>query len=148
MPILCFVARQLAAPLRVGLCALIFARVPAASGQELSELSLPPNGMNQKAEISQGAVLRAMGRDADADLVMDKAVAMPDAPVMGVHQYATSLIAAGRKEQALAIFKLNRQRHPEDTFVTYVGPCARLHRGRQHQRRHRELGNRHQEHSR
>jgi tetratricopeptide (TPR) repeat protein len=62
-----------------------------------------------------------MGRNADADLVMDKAVGMPDASVMGVHQYATSLIAAGEKEQALAIFKLNRQRHPEDTFVTYVG---------------------------
>src|SRR3954451_7895321 len=70
---------------------------------------------------TKAAVLRAMGRDADADLVMDKAVGMSDAPVMGVHQYATSLIAAGKKEQALAMFKLNRQRHPEDMFVTYVG---------------------------
>jgi Protein of unknown function (DUF2911) len=32
---------------------LIFTRVAPAAGQELSELSLPPNGMNQKAEISQ-----------------------------------------------------------------------------------------------
>ncbi len=70
---------------------------------------------------TKAAVLRAMGRDADADLVMDKAVGMSDAPVMGVHQYATSLITAGKKEQALAMFKLNRQRHPEDMFVTYVG---------------------------
>jgi len=70
---------------------------------------------------TKAAVLRAMGRDADAGTVMDKAVAMPDAPVMGVHQYGSSLIAAGKKDQAMAIFKLNRQRHPEDTFVTYVG---------------------------
>jgi Protein of unknown function (DUF2911) len=70
---------------------------------------------------TKAAVLRAMGRDADADVVMDKAVGMTDAPVMGIHQYAMSLIAAGRKEQALTISKLNRQRHPEDTFVTYVG---------------------------
>jgi Protein of unknown function (DUF2911) len=70
---------------------------------------------------TKAAVLRAMGRDADADRVMDKAVGMADAPVISVHQYATSLIAAGKKEQALAIFKLNRQRHPDDTFVTYVG---------------------------
>jgi hypothetical protein len=70
---------------------------------------------------TKAAVLRAMGRDGDADGVMDKAVRMPDAPVVGVHQYGMSLIAAGKKEQALAIFKLNRERHPEDTFVTYVG---------------------------
>jgi hypothetical protein len=70
---------------------------------------------------TKAAVLGAMGRDADADLVMDKAVAMADAPVMGIHQYATSLIAAGRKEQAMAMFRLNRQRHQEDMFVTYVG---------------------------
>lgn len=66
-------------------------------------------------------VLRAMGRDADADTVMDKAIAKPDAPVMGVHQYGASLIASGKKERAMQVFKMNRERHPEDTFVTYVG---------------------------
>lgn len=70
---------------------------------------------------TKAAVLGAMQRDADADLVMDKAVGMPDAPVVGIHQYGLSLLAAARKERAMAIFTLNRQRHPEDTFVTYVG---------------------------
>jgi hypothetical protein len=70
---------------------------------------------------TKAAVLRAMGRDADADRVMNKAVARADAPVIGMHQYGTSLIASGKKEEAMAIFKLNRQRHPDDTFVTYVG---------------------------
>jgi tetratricopeptide (TPR) repeat protein len=52
---------------------------------------------------------------------MDEAVGMTDAPVMGIHQYGASLLAAGRKDKAMTIFTLNRQRHPTDTFVTYVG---------------------------
>ena len=70
---------------------------------------------------TKAAVLRAMKRDADADRVMDEAVAMSDAPVMGIHQYGTSLIAAGNKEKAMAIFRMNRERHPDEMFVTYVG---------------------------
>jgi tetratricopeptide (TPR) repeat protein len=70
---------------------------------------------------TKSAVLRAMGRDQDADGVMDEAVGMTDAPVMGIHQYGASLLAAGRKDKAMTIFTLNRQRHPTDTFVTYVG---------------------------
>jgi Protein of unknown function (DUF2911) len=70
---------------------------------------------------TKAAVLRAMARDADADSVMDQAVAMADAPVIGIHQYGTSLLAAGRKEKAMTIFVLNRERHADDTFVTYVG---------------------------
>jgi hypothetical protein len=66
-------------------------------------------------------VLRAMGREPEAEAVMDKAVRMPDAPVMGVHQYGVSLVAAGKNERAMDVFKMNRQRHPDDTFVTYVG---------------------------
>jgi hypothetical protein len=58
---------------------------------------------------TKAAVLRAMKRDADADQVMDEAVAMSDAPVMGIHQYSTSLIAAGNKEKAMAIFRMNRE---------------------------------------
>jgi len=70
---------------------------------------------------TKAAVLRAMGRDGEADVVMDKAVGMPEAPVIGIHQYGVSLVASGKKERAMAIFTLNRQRHPDDTFVTYVG---------------------------
>ena len=70
---------------------------------------------------TKSAVLRAMGRDADGERVMDEAIAMVDAPVIGIHQYGTSLLAAGKKDKAMAIFKLNRQRHPDETFVTYVG---------------------------
>jgi DUF2911 family protein len=70
---------------------------------------------------TKAAVLRAMQRDGDADGVMDEAVAMADAPVMGLHQYGTSLLAAGKKDKAMTIFRLNRQRHPDERFVTSVG---------------------------
>src|SRR5262245_65247 len=70
---------------------------------------------------TKSAVLRAMGRDADAESTMDEAVAMADAPVMGIHQYGTALLAAGKKDKAMTIFTQNRQRHPNDAFVTYVG---------------------------
>jgi tetratricopeptide (TPR) repeat protein len=70
---------------------------------------------------TKAAVLRAMGRDADAEGVMDEAIATADAPVMGIHQYGASLLAAGKKDKAMQIFTQNRQRHPDDAFVTYVG---------------------------
>lgn len=70
---------------------------------------------------TKAAVLRAIGRDTEADAVMDKAIDLPGATVMAVHQYGAALVAAGKKEKAMAIFKMNRQRHPEDNFVTYVG---------------------------
>jgi tetratricopeptide (TPR) repeat protein len=66
-------------------------------------------------------VLHALGREREADGVMDEAVARADAPIIGIHQYGTSLIAAGRKDKAMTIFRLNRQRHPDEKFVTYVG---------------------------
>lgn len=70
---------------------------------------------------TKSAVLRAMGRDGEADGIMDEAVAMGDAPVIGIHQYGVSLLATGRKDKAMTIFTLNRRRHPDETFVTYVG---------------------------
>ena len=70
---------------------------------------------------TKAAVLRAMGRNGEADGTMDEAIAMAEAPVIGIHQYGTSLLAAGRKDKAMTIFTMNRQRHPDEMFVTYVG---------------------------
>jgi Protein of unknown function (DUF2911) len=70
---------------------------------------------------TKAAVLRAMSREAEADTIMDKAVAEPGTPALPIHQYAVSLVAAGRKDRAMDIFRLNRRLHPDDTFVTYVG---------------------------
>jgi hypothetical protein len=70
---------------------------------------------------TKAAVLTAMDRSADADAVMDKAIHLAGAPPLSVHQYGVRLIAAGRNDRAMVVFKLNRQQHPDDQFVTYVG---------------------------
>ena len=66
-------------------------------------------------------VLRALGRDSDADMLMDKAIRIPNTPVMAIHQYGRTLLMAGKKEKAMEIFQLNAKNHPEDKFTTNVG---------------------------
>jgi len=70
---------------------------------------------------TKASVLRAMSRDADADTVMDRAVRLPGSPAIAVHRYGQQLLAAGKNEKAMDVFRLNRTAHPDDTFVTYVG---------------------------
>jgi len=70
---------------------------------------------------TKALVLTALGRDSEADDIMGKAVKHPTATVQSVHQYGRALLAAGKKDKALEIFKLNRQLHGSDTFTTYVG---------------------------
>jgi tetratricopeptide (TPR) repeat protein len=70
---------------------------------------------------TKAAVLHAMGRDSDADAVMDRAINLAGTPSLPIHQYGVSLIAAGRKEKAMQVFQTNRRLHPDDAFVTYVG---------------------------
>ncbi len=70
---------------------------------------------------TKALVLQAMGRDNEADVLMEKAIKMPSASLMAVHQYGRSLLASGKNQKALDVFKLNKQLHPEDKFTTFVG---------------------------
>lgn len=70
---------------------------------------------------TKAMVLNAMNRSSEADAIMAKAINHPTASVQAIHQYGRTLLAGGKKEKALETFKLNRQKHPEDTFTTYVG---------------------------
>jgi tetratricopeptide (TPR) repeat protein len=70
---------------------------------------------------TKATVLRAMNRNDEADAYMQRAINHPTASVQNIHQYARTLLSEGKKEKALEVFKLNRQKHPEDTFTTYVG---------------------------
>ena len=70
---------------------------------------------------TKAQVLSAMGREQEAEAVMQKAIKHPTASVPDVHQYGRSLLQAGKKEKALEVFKLNRQLHPDDKFTTYAG---------------------------
>jgi tetratricopeptide (TPR) repeat protein len=62
-----------------------------------------------------------MGRTADADGEMAKALTLPGADLLPVHFYAVSLLASGRNDKALEIFQFNRRKHPEEKFWTYFG---------------------------
>ena len=70
---------------------------------------------------TKAAVLRAMGRTADADAVADRGIHLPGTPVGAIHQRARSLLAAGQSQKALDLFRYNREQHQGDTFITYVG---------------------------
>jgi len=70
---------------------------------------------------TKASVLQAMGRESEADAVMDKAISMPDAGLLFVQSYGVRLLRASRNERALKIFLLNQKRHPEEKFWTYFG---------------------------
>ncbi|CAN5352133.1 hypothetical protein BH09BAC3_BH09BAC3_08960 [soil metagenome] len=74
------------------------------------------NGLSVKSNV-----LRAMGKDADADVVMDKAIKIPNTPVGVIHQYARGLLNGGKKEKAMEVFQYNAKIHPEEKFTTNVG---------------------------
>jgi len=80
------------------------------------------NGREDFATLrTKAAVLIAMGRDAEANPIIDKALRSPGADLGLVHQYGQSLLRIGKKEKAMEVFKWNAQQHPEDKFTTFVG---------------------------
>jgi len=70
---------------------------------------------------TKASVLGAMGRTAEADATMDKALDLPGAGMLYVHSYGVRLLRASRADRALKIFLVNQQRHPEEKFWTYYG---------------------------
>lgn len=71
---------------------------------------------------AKAAVLRAMGKDADADALMDKAVKLPSTSVLDIHQYGRGLLNAGKKEKAMEVFKYNAEKNlATDKFTPNVG---------------------------
>jgi hypothetical protein len=69
---------------------------------------------------TKAAVLGAMGRIAEADAVMDKALDLPNNSMLNMRIYSVGLLRASRTDRALKIFLLNQQRHPEEKFWTYL----------------------------
>jgi hypothetical protein len=70
---------------------------------------------------TRSMILQALGRNTEADVSMDKAIKDPSATVQDIHQYGRQLIASGKKEKGLEIFKYNAKQHPEDKFTPNVG---------------------------
>lgn len=70
---------------------------------------------------TKAAVLQAMGRDSEADTLMEKALRLPGTDAYSVYAYGMGLLRKGNKDKAMKIFTFNRQQHPEDKFWTSLG---------------------------
>lgn len=70
---------------------------------------------------TRSMILQALGREAEANAEMEKVIKDPNASVQDIHQYGRSLLAAGKKEKAMEIFKYNAQKHPNDKFTPNIG---------------------------
>ncbi len=73
---------------------------------------------NFKTLSARAAVLNKLGRNREADSLMK--AAMPMASMQELHQYARQLIRMKKPAEALAAYKLNAQKNP-DNFTTSVG---------------------------
>jgi hypothetical protein len=95
-------------------------KVALEQGLQWADFAINDNfvGREDFTSLSTKAqILMAMDRNADAEVVMDKAIKHPTASVTAVHQYARTLLNAGKKEKALEVFKYNYKAHPEDKFT-------------------------------
>lgn len=70
---------------------------------------------------TRALIYTALGRTADADASMDKAIKDPGATVPQIHMYGRSLLTAGQNAKALEVFKYNAQKNPQDKFTPNVG---------------------------
>jgi tetratricopeptide (TPR) repeat protein len=65
-------------------------------------------------------ILDKLGRTAESKEVMAKAIAHPTSSALQIHSYGRQLLMAGKKQEALDIFKLNAKRYPK-TWPVNVG---------------------------
>jgi len=65
--------------------------------------------------------LTALGRGADADVVMDKAIRHRSATVEQINGYGKKLVAGGNPKRALMVFQLSEQLFPDEKFTPHVG---------------------------
>lgn len=80
-----------------------------------SEMSLNTANVGQKnfqTLSTKSNVLRAMGRTADADATMKSAITDPSATALDIHMYARGLQGAGKKQEAMEIYKINAEKNP------------------------------------
>src|SRR5581483_10219741 len=82
-------------------------------------------GSPGKVEFStlrtKAAVLEAMGRDAEAAQVTQRALHLPGNEVIPVALYGFQLLARARAKDAAEVFQLVQKQHPEDRYWSYVG---------------------------
>ena len=70
---------------------------------------------------TKAAVLRAMGRESEADAIMQKALRMPGTEAAYIYVYGMGLLNQGHKEKAMDVFLLNKQLNSDKLFWTSLG---------------------------
>jgi len=70
---------------------------------------------------TKAAVLEALGRDAEGDAVLKKALALPGTSAFEIYRCGARSLSVNKNEAALALFKVNQQRHPEETYWVALG---------------------------
>jgi cytochrome c-type biogenesis protein CcmH/NrfG len=62
-----------------------------------------------------------MGRESDADAVMQTALRLPGTDAYSVYAYGMGLLRKDQKNKAMTIFTFNQQQHPQEKFWTSLG---------------------------
>lgn len=77
-------------------------------------IDMPFAGQKNFATLSTKAmVLSKLGRDAEADKIMQAAIHDPSATSIEIHTYGRQLLNEKKSQEALAVFKLNAERNGE-----------------------------------
>jgi tetratricopeptide (TPR) repeat protein len=71
--------------------------------------------LSTKAEI-----LAKLGRNQEANSIMETAIKLPSATALAIHQYGRQLLAAKKVDEALAVFQYNASRY-KDEWPVHVG---------------------------
>jgi len=70
---------------------------------------------------TKAAVLDALGRESDAEAVMQKALHLPGTDAYSVYAYGMGLLRSDKKDKAMKVFAFNQQQHPQDKFWVSLG---------------------------
>jgi len=62
-----------------------------------------------------------MGRNSDADTLMEEALHLPGTGAVPVYIYTMRLMRAGKNDRAITVALFNKQQHPEERFWTFLG---------------------------
>jgi tetratricopeptide (TPR) repeat protein len=84
-------------------------------------ISIPGVGQSNFTTFSTKAqILEKLSRSADATALMSKALELPNALPVEIHQYGRRLLAQGNTKEALVVFQKNAKRFG-DAWPTHVG---------------------------
>lgn len=70
---------------------------------------------------TKAAVLVAIGRESEADTLMQRALHLPGTDAYSVYAYGMQLLRNDKKDKAMKVFAFNQQQHPQDRFWTSLG---------------------------